>query len=768
MNHARVSSVVGDVKAGLVVFLVALPLCLGIALASNAPLMSGLVSGIIGGLVVALISASSTSVSGPAAGLAAVVVSQIAVLGSFERFLTAVVLAGGMQIIIGLVRGGNIAAFFPVSVIKGLLTAIGILLIIKQVPHLVGHHADPQGDMAFWQLDNENSFSELLCSPSHLHWGATLIGLVSLLILAYGGRSRLLAKLGLPLPLIVVGFGIAINGVLQYLGWDIDNSEAQLVSVPLFTSLKELPAALSYPDFSNFLTDSKIWFAALTIGLVASLETLLNLEAVDKIDPKQRISPPNRELIAQGIGNMAAGFLGGLPITSVIVRGSTNINAGAKTKLSAFMHGIFLLLSVAVFAPWINLIPLSCLAAILLMTGLKLVDPGQIRRILTSRKDQAVPFAVTVLAIIFTDLLIGVSLGLVCAVLSILRANYRRPFRPHLETHLATDLTRLELPFHMTFLGRASLIKEFQNLKPGSHVLLDATATESIDSDILDIIEDLKTVSGPLRNIHVSLQGFNKFSESLDARCFDDMSTRELQIKLSPHDVLDILKRGNDRFAAGKRIPRILNAQVGRCSQGQYPLAVVLNCIDSRNAAEIVFDTGIGELFSVRIAGNVTSPKIVGSIEYCVGAAGAKLIVVMGHNLCGAVTAAVDAHRNGGLADHLQRCTHLPGVLGAIQSSLSMGAPFPEPVDAATELEYTNEMSRRNVIQSMAELYSHSSVIHDMVDNGSVMLVGAMYDVTTGKVRFFEQNFSALFAESHAILAAVHRTQPTADTALHA
>lgn len=368
-----------DLTSGLVVFLVALPLCLGVALASGAPLLSGVLAGIVGGILVGMLSGSHTSVSGPAAGLTAVVAAQILSLGSFPAFLLAVVLAGLIQIGLGLVRAGFLAAFFPSSVIKGLLAAIGVILILKQIPHLFGHDPDPEGDLAFQQPDHENTFSELARTIGDIHPGAAAIGLLSIVVLFVWGKWKPLKHSPVPAPLIVVLLGVGVGLWFRQLGgaWVIESSH--LVQVPVADSLAGFFGFLQLPDFSQWANPA-VYTAAVTLAAVASLETLLNLEAVDKLDPQQRTSPASRELLAQGIGNVTAGLIGGLPITSVIVRSSVNINAGGKTKLAAVIHGVFLLVSVALLPVWLNLIPLSCLAAILVVTGVKLASPSLVRQ----------------------------------------------------------------------------------------------------------------------------------------------------------------------------------------------------------------------------------------------------------------------------------------------------------------------------------------------------------------------------------------------------
>ncbi|HAL71562.1 MAG TPA: sulfate transporter, partial [Verrucomicrobiales bacterium] len=643
INPLSPKTIPRDLTAGLVVFLVALPLCLGVALASNAPLFSGILAGIVGGLLVGMLSGSHTSVSGPAAGLTAVVAAQIASLGSFEAFLVAVVMAGVIQIILGICRAGFIAAFFPSSVIKGLLAAIGVILILKQIPHVLGHDADPMGDKSFLQPDNENTFSELAEAWFDIQPGAALVGLLSILLLVVWDKVKVLKKSPIPAPLVVVIFGVVMSLILRKMGGDWVIETSHLVQVPVSESPKEFLGFLIFPDFS-VLGNPAVYIAAVTIAIVASLETLLNLEAVDKLDTEQRSSPPNRELLAQGIGNVAVGLIGGLPMTSVIVRSSVNINAGVKTKLSAIFHGA-LLLSCVMFVPTLlNEIPLSALAAILLMTGLKLASPKLLKQMWGEGRSQFLPFIITVVAIVLTDLLVGILIGLGIAIGFILHSNVRRPIRKVMEKHATGDeVLRIELANQVSFFNRATLDETLRSVPRGGHVLLDARNTDYIDPDILDLITDFKDTTAEAHGVQLSLTGFKERYPQLEDRIqFVDFSSREVQDALTPQRVLEIFQEGNERFLNGTRLSRDLGRQVDATSLGQFPMAVVLGCIDSRAPVELIFDLGLGDVFSIRIAGNIARDKVLGSMEYSCAVAGAKIILVMGHTSCGAVNAAVD------------------------------------------------------------------------------------------------------------------------------
>lgn len=736
-NGPAASALRRDLTAGLVVFLVALPLCLGIALASNAPPVAGLLAGIVGGLLVGLLSGSHTSVAGPAAGLTAVVAAQIAALGSFETFLLAVFLAGLIQVGLGLARAGFLSAFFPSSVIKGLLAAIGVILILKQIPHVLGHDDDPEGEMSFFQPDQRNTFTEILDIFSGIEPGAALIGVLSVALLVVWDRVKALKKSVVPAPLLVVVLGVVLAEWFKRLGepWFIDTSH--LVQVPIADTFAGLFGLLRFPDFTQ-LGNTKVYFAALTIAAVASLETLLNLEAVDKIDPQQRTSPASRELFAQGVGNAVAGLIGGLPVTSVIVRSSVNINAGAQTKLSAIVHGALLAGCVALLPAWLNLIPLSCLAAILLVTGVKLASPALVRQMWEGGRPQFLPFVITVVAIVFTDLLIGVLIGLGAAVAFILRSNLRRPMHRIIEKHLGGEVVHVELANQVSFLNRAALARVLDEVPPGGHVLLDAQGTDYIDPDILSMIRDYKEDTAPARGIAVSVIGFRSRYQLADETQYVDYSTRELQSKVTPEQVLQILKDGHERFRTGHRLTRDLGRLVNATADGQHPLAVVLSCIDSRAPAELIFDVGVGDIFSVRLAGNILSRKALGSMEYAVAVAGAKLIVIMGHTRCGAVGAAVNFLHAPQSAAEATGCAHLEHVVRDIEPSIDADACRGiEGMAPAARDALVNGVARRNVLRGVELTLQQSPVIRGLVAAGRVGIVGAMYDVASGGIEFF-------------------------------
>ncbi|NOT83635.1 MAG: SulP family inorganic anion transporter [Methylococcaceae bacterium] len=491
-----------DIPAGVVVFLVALPLCLGVALASGAPLSAGLIAGLVGGLLVAWLSGSQLSVSGPAAGLTVIVFNAIAQIGSFQGFLVAVVLAGFLQLLLGYLRAGIIGAFFPSAVIKGMLAAIGLILIIKQIPHATGFDASFEGDESYMKETASSSFQELLSAFQGVSQGAVFISSVALIILFMWELKWFKKQAGMKLipgPLIAVCWGVGFNF------WALKNAPEwavnpqHLVSLPVFEHPTDFFNSFMSPDFS-YLNNPSVYSVAFTIAIIASLETLLSLEAVDKLDPLKRIAPTNRELKAQGVGNMISAMLGGLPITAVIVRSSANINAGGKTSLSCFVHGLCLLVSILFFSRYLNTIPLACLAAVLLHTGYKLAKPALFMDFYRKGMSQFLPFVITIIAILMTDLLKGMLIGVVVGLFFVLKSNF----------NAAITLVQGGSNYHLvmnkdvSFLNKALLRKLILSIQANSTVTIDARKAQFIDHDILETLADF-VATAPDDNIQVEL-----------------------------------------------------------------------------------------------------------------------------------------------------------------------------------------------------------------------------------------------------------------------
>jgi MFS superfamily sulfate permease-like transporter len=497
-----------DLPAGLVVFLVALPLCLGIALASGAPLFSGLIAGIVGGLITSVFSKSELAVSGPAAGLTVIVLTAIHDLGSYPAFLLAVALAGVIQIAMGFLKAGAIANYFPSNVIKGMLAAIGIILIIKQVPHAIGYDADYEGDFTFFQPDHENSFSALLVAFNKLNIGAVIISVVSLAMLTGWSRIRWQVIRAVPAPLAVVVAGIGLNLLFENLATGFALRDEHLVHIPSAGSVGEFISFFMLPDFSQF-TNPLVYKVAGTVAIVASIETLLCIEAIDRLDPKRRHTPRSEELKAQGIGNLVSGLLGGLPLTAVIVRGSANINAGAQSKLSALVHGVFLLAAAIVMPGLINQIPYASLAAILLITGYKLTHLKLYRDMYASGRAQFIPFVITVIAIVFTDLLTGICIGLLVAGFAILRRILKNTYSITEKRHLPGEPVHIVLAQEVSFLNKAGVQHALSELPDGCRVILDGSRSLYIDHDVLELIHEFRE-SSQGRNIEVELKGIRE------------------------------------------------------------------------------------------------------------------------------------------------------------------------------------------------------------------------------------------------------------------
>lgn len=514
-NNSLFGNLKFDLPAGLVVYLVALPLCLGIALASTGRpdlLFSGIIAGLIGGIVVGSLSGSPLGVSGPAAGLVVIVLTAINTLGSFEALLLATVLAGVLQLIAGFAKAGLIGYYFPSSVIKGMLAAIGITLILKEIPHALGYDEDFMGDEALLQADGHNTFSELYYAFVYNSPGAIIICLLSLALLILFDQP-FMKKIGLfkflPGALFVVGVGILLNYIFSVSAPDLALTGKHLVQLPVASSVQEFIGFFRLPDFSAF-SNPQVYVVAITLAIVASLETLLCVEATDKLDPYKRNTPTNRELKAQGIGNIVSGLIGGLPITQVIVRSSANINAGGRTKMAAVVHGVILLLSAITIPALLNQIPLASLAAILLMVGYKLANPGLFRSMFKLGWEQFLPFLITIVAILATDLLKGIGIGMCFAIFYILRKNYRNSYHCQRENTPEGEVIKLRLSEEVTFLNKASIRKMLDTLPENSKVIIDGSHSEQIDYDVLEAIQDFRKHTATLKNVTVETIGIQE------------------------------------------------------------------------------------------------------------------------------------------------------------------------------------------------------------------------------------------------------------------
>ncbi len=712
-----------DIPAGLVVFLVALPLCLGIALASGAPLFSGLMAGIIGGTVVAFFSKSSLGVSGPAAGLIVIVSEAILNLG-FEAFLLSVVIAGILQIIMGRLGAGIIGYYFPSAVINGMLAGIGIIIFLKQIPHAVGYDKDYEGDLDFYQHDHYSTFSEIAHMLNYIEIGAVIISLTSLLIMILW-ETPLIKKFNhvkhIPGAIVAVFSGIAINQyfIAQIPEWSL--SGQHLVNLPNLSNLADLSNLIILPDFTQ-INNLAVYKTAFVLALVASIETLLSIEAVDKLDPYKRVTPNNTELKAQGIGNICSGLLGGLPITQVIIRSSANVQAGAHTKVAAMTHGFILLAATLFFPDLLNKIPLSSLAAILLIIGFKLARPSLFKQMYQVGSYHFIPFIATILGLLFTNLLIGVAIGMAFASFFILLENQKIGF--YLHEHHEANKTIISLSENVSFLNKANLLKLLDSLPEHSNVVIDATHAKYIDYDVYEIIQNFRA-EAKRKNINLVIQNLRGFGVLSPVPPAKTLSKQEQQ-NLTPLQVLERLKQGNERFINSLKEHKNLLEQINETASGQFPLAIILSCIDSRTSAELIFDQGLGDIFSVRIAGNIINDDILGSMEFACKLSGSKLIVVLGHTRCGAIK---------GACAHAQ-LDHLSGLLDKIKPAVQSIEKELHTEVTVDNPQLVEKVAAKNVELMVQQIHQKSPLLNDMKNNGEIDIVGGMYDIETGRVDF--------------------------------
>ncbi|MDQ9796953.1 solute carrier family 23 protein, partial [Acinetobacter baumannii] len=629
------------------------------------------------------------------------------------------------EILFGVFKLGFFANFIPNNVILGLLAAIGAILIVTQLPYLFGLTDFSWKEV--WTATPDTFIQKFDA-------GAALIGLLSLfLILAWD--SSPLKKLALPSALIAVVLAAVFNFVLISIGssWAVQSNN--LIQLPNILQAPE--EVLVFPDFS-YLAEPLIYTGAITLAIVASLETLLNLEAADKLDPQKRSSPPNRELWAQGAGNIVSGLIGGMPVTSVIVRSSVNANTGARSKCSTIIHGVLLLLAILFFVPLMNMIPLSALAAILIVTGFKLTHPKLFKQLYQKGWRQFLPFIITLVAILLTDLLTGILVGLFTSSAFILYGNFNKGVRVYKEKHLHGIVTRIELPSQVTFLNRSALISALEHVHKDQQLIIDATQCDSIDPDIYQVIQDYQNETAVKRQVDLKLIGFKQHYEEVDDAVLDIyISTRDLQRKLSPQQVITLLKEGNERFVKNERLQRDIYRQIRvTADEGQHPIAAVLGCMDSRAPTEMIFDVGIGDLFSLRIAGNIAGQKVLGSLEFACQAKGSKVILVLGHTDCGAVTSACQLRLQQKQISDVKEMPHIQYVLGPLMHSVESVYDIMQPREL--NKTFVNQVTAMNVHYNIQYIINNSTVLKDLLDRGEIAIVGAIYDVKTGHVEFLD------------------------------
>lgn len=710
-----------DLSASLAVFLVAIPLCLGIAHASNAPLLSGLIAGIIGGMVIGFLSRSPLSVSGPAAGLTAIVASTALQLGSFESLLTAIVLAGIMQIFFGLLRAGTFGRYIPLCVIEGMLAAIGLTLILKQLPHLTGYDKEAEGLEQFIittqsftnsHPSHGNTFSLLWDTAHHFHVSITILGVMSLLIMLlwdkiFSKKYREIYRI-IPSSLlaVIIGTGISLLYNVFEPQWIIKTNH--LVQVPIINSIKDFFTQTTFPLWST-LTNPQVYQAAFSIAFVASIESILCIEAIDKLDPQRRRTPVNRELIAQGTGNLLSGLLGGLPVTSVIVRSSVNLNAGAQTKLSTILHGLFILLAILLAAPLINNIPLAALAAVLIVTGYKLAHPQLFKRMYKNGWSQFLPFLATVVAILLSDLMIGVFIGIVVSTIFILHSHHHSKV---ISVYNQGKITEIVLSENLTFLNKQQIINTLEKIPPKAKVLINGSKTKYIDHDILETIKEFAD-NACHKKIEVLIGGLPQMK--------NDQSHLMNEFEESYQELL-----GNNKKWVAEKERHEGSRFFKDMADGQSPQFLFVGCSDSRVPIEILTKAEPGDIFIHRNIANtvsLTDTNFLSVLEYAVKVLRVKHIVVCGHYECGGVKAALSGDVEGVIWNWISQ---IKDVYRLYQTEL----------DKLTDLhEREKRLIEYNVIEQVKKIQKTLTVQQALETFGFPKLHGWVYDIKTGLIR---------------------------------
>lgn len=717
-----------DISAGIVLFLVAIPLCLGIALASNAPILSGIIAAIIGGIIVGFLSSSNISVTGPTPAMAAFTILAIGELQGFNVFLLALLFAGIFQILLGIIRSGFIAEYLPYNVIQGVLCAIGILLIIKQLPFTFTT-ATNLVEMKQYLLEMTEVLTthDLFTLSYPLNTGAIIISLVTISILiAFDNLKK--AKLKISGPIIAILFAFLLNELFIYFRPDIAQQSLQLIFFPDFANIKELSSILTFPDFSA-ITNPKVFIIAILLSFVASMESLISIKAIKRLTKNRHYVSIDRELASQGVGNLTSGILGGLPMTVAIIQSSINNEARAKSKLATIIHGVLILLTIFLFPEFLNRIPISALATILVYTGYKLTKPSIYVDIFKQGIDRSIPFIATIIGILIFNLMIGLTLGLILSLFFILKSNSQVRL-DIIQEHYPSGVTnRLILPQHTTFLNKASIVAELQAMPQNSQLIIDARYADYIDKEIIEFIKLFKEQQASKRKISINLIGFKDSYDIHDYIDFINVTTYDIQSALTPEEVLVILKEGNQRFLNDTNIHRSTKIDIKYTAKTQHPIAVILACIDSRVPVETIFDMSFGDIFCIRIAGNIINDDILASIEFATAIAKAKLIVVLGHTGCGAISAACDDVETG----------HMTQLLKKIKPAINAETTTTSN-RSSKNLQFVSNVTEFNIANTLLEIYNSSGILQTLIKDNTVAIVGAVYDIKTGEVRF--ENFA--------------------------
>ncbi|MBD1395782.1 bifunctional SulP family inorganic anion transporter/carbonic anhydrase [Pontibacter sp. JH31] len=711
-----------DIPAGIVVFLVALPLCLGIALASGAPLISGLISGIIGGIVIGAISQSDVSVSGPAASLTAVVLVAIQNLERFEIFLLALVLGGLIQLALGLMKAGLIADYLPTSIIKGLLAAIGLILIISQIPYAMGVELGKSRMMDYSQNFFTGAQQKVTFIFKSMAPGAITLSLISMGVLVFWDKT-FMRKLKLVPPfLVVVILGVILNQFFKYVIPSLYLDGIHLVNIP---KIEGFASFVTFPDFTA-IGNIQVWTYAFTIALIASIASLLAIEAADNLDPHKRRSPPNRELVAQGIGNTLAGLVGGIPITSVIVRSSVNIETGAETKLSTIIHGTLLLVSVLFLSSVINLIPLASLAVLLLVVGYKLASVTIFKSMYLKGWPQFLPFVVTTLSILVTDVLIGVMIGTAVSIFFLLRGNFYNPFYIESTSTPKGKVYRLELSNEVSFLNKPAIKSTLWNLPKNSQIIIDATFATYIEPDVIEILHDFQDTFARENDIEVIMTGLRESYAAKNQEEVMDVNTEVTNVLATPQDILDYLKDGNQRYVDGNLVSRRLRNKELMDFIKEAPLAAVVNSIDMREPLNMLLNTGIGDLIPLRAAGNLMSDFLIYSTEIACRKQGARLILLMGNSGNSFISEALECYLAG-------KESYLYPLLGP---ALASRAISPEQLVKENLNKLVDEITLWNLAESKRRIMDQNQYIREQVSLGQLGLCSAFFDRETGNIEF--------------------------------
>ncbi len=715
-----------DIKAGIVVFFVALPLCLGISLASGAPLISGMITGIVGGILIPLISNSTFSVSGPAAGLTVIVASSIAILGNFNNFLLAVAICGVLQLLLGFLKGGSIGDYFPSAVINGMLVAIGLILILKQIPHAVGYDKNFEGDFDFIQSDNQNTFTEIITAFEKINLAACIIFIICFgIILLFEKYLANKIKL-IPSSLIVVFVGTLLNLIFENINFQYGLRDEHLVNIP----------QVSFATFANsgiwnseigILKSLTFWKIVFTITCIASIETLLSIEAVDKIDPSDRISDKSLELKAQGIGNLCASLLGGLPMTSVIVRSSTNVNAGAKSKWAIVIHGVLLLISLLVLRKIINFIPLSALAAILIYTGLKLSNIKIFKEIYSRGKGQFFLFVITIIAILFTDLLKGVALGVVLSYAHIIYINSKFPFIITNTVDGDKENIEIELSENVSYLSKGVLLKTLQNISKKKIVKINAKKSKYIHPDVLEVI-DRYTSKNQESDLKVIRKNFETDYEALRVLNNKNLEDNYKRLFINNRNWVKHKTDENPDFFTD-------------LAKGQSPKYLFIGCSDSRVPANEITGTDAGEMFVHRNIANMvihTDLNLMSVLQYAVEILKVEHIIVCGHYGCGGVKAA-SSHSMNGIVDKWLR--NIKDVKRIYFDKLKI---LPENGEERHRL-----LVELNVREQVYHLCETTIVQKAWKDKSNVKVHGWVYDIADGLIKDLEIDVNKDFTDFH-------------------